>query len=69
MPLTEKPDPLGVTCVMLTVDPPVFVRVSVLVLVAPTWTVPKARLEGFEVKSPGEIPTPEKLRTAVLFCP
>ena len=68
-PLKEKPDPLGTTCVMLTVEPPVLVRVSVLLLLLPTWTLPNARLDGFGDNRPGVSPMPEKLSTTLLFCP
>jgi hypothetical protein len=68
-PLKEKPDPLGDTCVILTVDPPVLVRVSVLVLFVPTWTLPNAKLEGLGVSTPGVTPSPVKFSTTVLFFP
>ena len=68
-PLKEKPDPLGTTCVILTVDPPELVRVSVLLLLAPTWTLPNAKLEGLGVSTPGVTPSPVKLNTTVLFFP
>ena len=51
-PLTENPDPLAVTCEMLTAEPPVFVKVSDLLLVVPTWMLPNARLEGFGERVP-----------------
>ena len=63
----EKPAPLAVACEIVTVDPPVLVKVSDLLLLLPTWILPKARLEGLGVRVPAESPVPEKLSTTVLF--
>lgn len=55
----ENPVPLGVAAEMVTVDPPVLVRVSERFLLLPTWTLPKARLVGFDDSVPCVTPVPE----------
>ena len=66
-PLTEKPAPLGVACEIVTVDPPVLVNVSDLLLLLPTWTLPNDRLEGLGETVPAVTPAPVKGSTTVLF--
>ncbi len=66
-PLTEKPAPLGVACEIVTVAVPVLVKVSDLLLLLPTCTLPNARLAGLGLRVPGVIPVPERLSTTVLF--
>jgi len=67
-PLIEKPAPLAVACEMLTADPPVLVRVSDLLLVAPTTMLPNDKLEGFGDNVPWATPSPVNLTTTLLFC-
>ena len=67
-PLIEKPVPLGVADEIVTGSPPVLVRVSDLLLLLPTCTLPNARLEGLGVKIPGETPAPENVIVTLLFC-
>ena len=67
-PLMENPAPLGVACEIVTGAPPVLVRVSDLLLLLPTWTLPNAKLEGLGVRTPGETPSPANLTTTLLFC-
>ena len=66
-PLTEKPAPLAVACEIVTVAPPVLVKVSDLLLLLPTWTLPNARLAGLGLRVPGVTPVPERLSATVLF--
>jgi hypothetical protein len=66
-PLTEKPAPLAVACVIVTALAPVLVKVSDLLLLLPTWILPNARLVGLAVSVPGVAPTPERLSTTLLF--
>jgi hypothetical protein len=57
-PLTEKPAPVTLAWDRVAGDPPVFVNVSDLLLLLPTWTLPKARLAGFAAIVAGVIPVP-----------
>ena len=66
-PLTENPAPLGVACEIVTAAPPVLLKVSDLLLLLPTGTLPNARLEGLGESVPGVTPAPERLSTTVLF--
>ena len=66
-PLTEKPAPLGVACEIVTADPPVLVRVSDLLLLLPTGTLPNAKLAGLGESVPAATPVPVKGSTTVLF--
>jgi len=59
-PLMENPVPLGEAEEMVTVDPPVLVRVSERLVLLPTCTLPKARLVGLAVSVPCVIPVPER---------
>jgi len=59
MPLTLNPVPEAATFEIETLDPPVFVMVSVSVEVCPTVTFPKLRFEGLGLKSPGLRPVPD----------
>jgi hypothetical protein len=51
-PLIEKTAPVTFACVMVTDDPPVLKRVTVLVWLAPTSTFPKATDEGLGESAP-----------------
>src|SRR5690349_946364 len=55
------------TCEIVTLDPPVFVTVADKVCLTPTATLPKLRLEGFEVSGPAGAPLPERLIVRVEF--
>src|SRR5437899_1512824 len=55
MPLTLKPAPERVTLEMLTMEPPELVSVTDCVLLLPTFTFPKARLEALELSWPGDV--------------
>ena len=66
-PLIEKAATLELACVMVTDDPPVLVKVSDLLLLLPTCTLPNARLEGLGFRVPGVTPVPERLSATVLF--
>ena len=66
-PLTEKPAPLAVACEIVTVASPVFVKVSDLLLLLPTWILPNARLDGLGASVPEVIPVPEMLSTILLL--
>ncbi|GAC1434480.1 MAG: hypothetical protein NVS1B11_34430 [Terriglobales bacterium] len=52
IPDTLKPAPLAVTCDTVTPDVPEFVMLSKTVALAPTATLPNAKLEGFAVNCP-----------------
>ena len=65
-PLKLNPLPL-VAAEIVTVDPPVLVKVSDRLLLLPTWTLPNARLEGLGLRVPGVTPAPERLSTTLLF--
>lgn len=58
-PLKVNPVPLAAICEIVTVVPPVFVTVSRSDELLPTVTLPKLRLEGFEVRTPTETPLAE----------
>src|SRR5258708_5125864 len=58
IPLTLNPDPLTFTREIVTLDPPVFVKVSDSVLLLLTCTLPKARLVGFDPSDPLVTPVP-----------
>jgi len=66
-PLTEKPAPLGVACEIVTLDPPVLVKVSDVLLLFPTCTLPNARLAGLGESAPAVTPVPVKGSATVLF--
>ena len=57
--LMEKAAPVTFACEMVTVEPPVLVRVSNKFALLPTCTLPKARLVGFGVSVPCVTPVPE----------
>src|SRR5271157_5655697 len=52
---------------MVTLVPPVLVTVSERDCLFPTVTLPKLRLAGFEPRSPGEIPVPDRGTARVGF--
>lgn len=68
-PLTVKPAPLGVACEIVTLDPPVLVTVSDVLLLLPTCTLPNARLAGLGESVPGVTPVPVKETATLLFVP
>lgn len=59
-PVRENPAPLRLAAEMVTVGPPVLVRVSERFVLLPTCTLPKARLVGVAVSVPGATPVPER---------
>lgn len=68
-PLIAKPAPLGVTCVTVRLEPPVFVRVSVSVNLLPTRIFPKFRLEELGVTVPAVCEPPESATLTVAVDP
>jgi hypothetical protein len=58
-PVIEKPVPVTLACEMVTLDPPVLVRVSDKLALLPTWTLPNERLVGLAASVPGVTPVPE----------
>ena len=68
-PLMENPVPLTVAAEMVTVDPPVLVRVSERFVLLPTCRLPKARLVGVAVRVPGATPVPESAMLRLGFDP
>jgi hypothetical protein len=62
-----NPVPATVACRIVTLAPPVLVRVSIKVRLAPTWTLPKFKLPGLPVSWPAPTPVPVKETVAVLF--
>jgi hypothetical protein len=68
-PLMEKPVPLTVAAEMVTVDPPVLVRVSERFVLLPTCRLPKARLVGLAVSVPWATPVPESAMLRLGFDP
>ena len=69
IPLTLNPVPEIATCEIVTLDPPVFVTVSAIVLFTPTWTFPNASVVGFDVIGPAEAPDPDSGIFSVGFDP
>jgi len=59
-PVTLKPEPVTLACEMVRLAPPEFCRVSVCVVLPPTATVPKLKLEGLVLNTPVTIPVPAK---------
>jgi hypothetical protein len=59
-PLKLKPVPLAVACEIVTLAPPVLVRVAACCWLLPTATLPKSTLAGFIVSEPGAMPVPDK---------
>jgi hypothetical protein len=64
-PLIEKPGVLDVTCAIVMLAAPVFVKVSVRLAVLPTWIFPKAKLAGLGLRVAVVIPLPNRLSTRV----
>ena len=64
-PLRLNPLPLAVAAEMVRAVPPVLVKVSDLLELVPTCTLPKARLAGFAVSCPTATPVPEIERTTL----
>jgi len=65
----ENPVPLTVAAEMVTVGPPVLVRVSERFVLLPTCRLPKARLVGVAVRVPGATPVPESAMLRLGFDP
>ena len=63
-PLKLNPLPLAVAAEIVTEAPPVLVKVSDLLLLLPTWTLPNARLAGFGLRVPAVTAVPEADREA-----
>ena len=59
-PLTVKTAPATLAWDMVTVDPPVFVTVSDLLLLLPTCSLANERLVGFAANVPGDSPVPDR---------
>ena len=59
-PLMLNPEPVICAAEIVRLDPPELVSVSAMVLGLPVCTLPKLRLAGLGVKSPAEIPVPDK---------
>ena len=59
MPVRVNPAPLIPTCEIVTLDPPVFVTVSERDCLLPTITLPKLRLVGLGLRTPGVTPAPD----------
>lgn len=59
-PLKVNAVPVIETCEIVTLVPPEFVTVSDSDELLPSVTLPKLRLVGLEVRSPGETPVPDK---------
>jgi hypothetical protein len=68
-PLIEKAAPVRLACEMVTVEPPVLVKVSDRDLLLLTCTLPKARLVGFAESVPAARPVPESGMLRVGFEP
>jgi hypothetical protein len=68
-PVIENPVPLGVAAGIVTVDPPVLVRVSERFVLLPTCTLPKARLVGFDASVPCVTPVPDSAMLKLGFDP
>jgi hypothetical protein len=60
-----KLDADDVTCETVRFSPPVFVRVSLKLWLLPICTLPKVRLVGLAVRSPGVTPLPESAISTV----
>ena len=61
IPLNVKPVPLIATCEIATLEPPVFVTVSVRVALCPTVTLPKPREDELGPRVPtAVVPAPDK---------
>ena len=58
MPLTLNPLPVADAAEMVTLLPPLLVRVTDWLPVEPTVTLPKVRLEGFGLRLPAVVPVP-----------
>jgi hypothetical protein len=68
IPLNVKPAPLVATCEMVTLEPPMFVMVSEMVLFCPTVRLPKLSEEGFGLSVPAEamlVPVPDRATVTV----
>jgi hypothetical protein len=68
-PLKLNPVPLATAAEIVRLVPPVFVRVSDRLVLAPTWTLPNARAVGFGVNVPWVVPVPERTMLRLGFEP
>jgi hypothetical protein len=68
-PLKLNPVPLATAAEIVRLVPPVLVRVSDRLELAPTWTLPKARAVGFGVNVPWAVPVPERVMLRLGFEP
>lgn len=59
--------PLVVACVIVSVDPPEFVNVSVSTLLVPVCTLPKLRVVGLALNTPAATPVPLRGAVRVTF--
>lgn len=57
-PVMLKPVPVTLACEMVTLEPPVFCRVSVWVALLPSATEPKLKLDGLVPNPPPRTPAP-----------
>lgn len=68
-PLAVKPVPEALAAEIVTLEPPELVSVSVIVWELPTWTLPKARLDGDGMSWPDVIPVPDTGNLTVFVTP
>jgi hypothetical protein len=66
-PLKLNPVPLATAAEIVRLVPPVLVRASDRLELAPTWRLPKARAVGFGVNVPWVVPVPERETFRVVF--
>jgi len=59
IPLTLKPLPVTFACEMVTLEPLELLKVACLVLLSPTCTLPKDRLDGLTARVPAAVPVPD----------
>ena len=67
MPLSWNPEPLIEACEMLTVEPPLFVSVTVCDCLVPTVMLPNASLVGLRASCPSATPVPESEMFGTVF--
>src|SRR5258708_20483051 len=65
----ENPVPVTVACEIESGEPPVFVRVSGVLVLLPTCTLPNAMLAGLALRVPAATPTPLRARTVLVSVP
>lgn len=64
-PVTEKPAPVTLACEMVTLTPPVLVKVSDRLELLLIWTLPKGKLTGFAESVPAATPVPARAMFSV----